>query len=271
MLKDLINKFLGATCRSRVNVPKTLLINFMTQGFFKAIHFPILIYGPCKIQKLSGRIIIPVDNNGKIKMGRLKIGICDPLRSIHNKSYICIIGNLIVGQEVVIRRGISLSVWGNLVVDDNVYIGDNCTIIATDSINIGKGVRVANNSTFMDTDFHYLIDLKTRKVRCNHAPIEIGDNCWIGGNCVIKKGSKLPQGTILAGPFSMVSKDYTSRIPEFSVIAGSPAKFLRDGLRRVNNYKSDIAITKDLNEKGEFVLDKNVDINDFCYSESNLI
>lgn len=117
----------------------------------------------------------------------------------------------------------------------------------------------------------YLIDLKTRKVKCNSAPIEIG------GNCVIKKGSRLPKGTILAGTFSMVNKDHTSLIPDYSVIAGSPANFLKEGLRRVkeglrrvNNHKSDIAITKCLNEKGEFVLDKNVDINGVCYPETNL-
>lgn len=56
---------MGRTCRSRVNVTKTILINFLTQGVFNAIHLPILIYGPCKIQKLSGRISIPVDCNDK--------------------------------------------------------------------------------------------------------------------------------------------------------------------------------------------------------------
>ena len=53
-------------------------------------------------------------------------------------------------------------------------------------------------------------------------PVNIGDNCWIGGSVTILPGVTIGDGcTIGAG--SVVVKD----IPSYSVAVGNPAKVIR--------------------------------------------
>lgn len=52
-----------------------------------------------------------------------------------------------------------------------------------------------------------------------------------------KKGSKLPPYTIVVGPYSSLSKDYTNSLPDYPMIGGNPAKFIKSGFREINNGK----------------------------------
>lgn len=220
---------------NRVNWYRTLQINFMLLPFRLAKKMPILIYGPCKLGALRGEVIFATEPY----RGMLKIGITDPFRSIDSISYIEHTGTISLGEEVVLRRGIHLVVLGKLSLGNHVYIGDNNAIYVKNNIIIGRGTRIGNNTTIMDTDFHYIVNTMDNSIKDNNAPIEIGEQNWIGGNCTIKKGTRTPKGTIIAGPYSMVGKDYTSLIKEYSLMAGSPAKLLIENVRRVNNTESE--------------------------------
>lgn len=245
----------------KLNYLKTLIINFRCLKLKDAILFPILIFGPCRLHHLRGKIKFDC----KVKTGQLLIGISDPVRSSFAKSYISLLGNMIIGSHVVIRRGIKLSITGTLVLRDSVFIGDNNTIICSDRIEIDKATRLANNVSVMDTDLHYVINIDTREIKNNHAPIYIGENNWIGTYTMVKKRTKTPKGTIIAGPFSSIGKDLTNKIPENSFIAGSPVKLIRTGFRRINNKQSDAIIAYHFNKfDSNFVLDDNFDIDKFC-------
>lgn len=261
-LKVLISKFFAFTTFDRLNYVKTVIINFMMFPFAKAIKFPIMIYGPCKLSSLKGRIII--DDNCFNK-GILKIGMSEPARSFHSKTFIRIDGDLVIHGEVGLRRGLSLHIDYGAIFElyDKAYLGDNNTFFVYNHVVIGKGVRMANNNLIMDTDWHYIINTKTGEVHPDMKPIVIGDNCWIGGNNVIKKGAVLPNGTILAGPFSMVSKDYSKLVPECSIIGGCPARLISSGFRRVNNVNSQVMLDKYFaKNKDLFIFDGNID--EFC-------
>ena len=52
--------------------------------------------------------------------------------------------------------------------------------------------------------------------------IIVGDNCWIGANCVITKGVTIGDGAII-GAGSIVTKD----IPAMTIAVGSPAKVVK--------------------------------------------
>ena len=245
----------------KLNWWKTILINFRLLPFKKAIIFPVLIFGKCKLHHLKGAIVF----NCPIQFGQLLIGLSDAVRSYDKSSYISLLGTLEVGKHVVLRRGIRLSVSGSLQLGDNVFISDNNTIICVDNVVIKNSTRFANNVTLMDTDFHYILNTITREVKQNHAPIEIGENNWIGSWTTIKKGAKTPKGTIIAGPFSTIGKDFIGRIPENSFLAGSPVKLIREGFRRVNSKESDALIRKHFCESAlPFVLSDDVDIDSFC-------
>ncbi len=232
MLRKSIAKLIIKYHKDRVNIIKTIFANFYFLSFHEAIKFPILIYGPCRIQGYGKIKLI-----GDIYRGMLKIGLSDPSRSCFDKTFLQIQGELICGKEVVIRRGGKIKVifQSKLILDDYVYIGDNNTLISRREIHIGKATRIGNNTTFMDYDFHYLVNIATKSVRDYCDIIEIGENNWIGGWCTVKKGTKTPRGTILAGPYSMISKNYIGKIPEYSIIGGTPAKLIVEGMRRINN------------------------------------
>ena len=266
MIKKIYNKIANLRFQDRINLYQTLLANLLLLPIKEAIKFPILIYGKCRKKDMYGKVIF----HSPVHTGMLKIGISDPVRSFDSKSFISICGILEIGDSVVLRKGISLLIKKNalLKLENDVYIGDNCTIIVADKIQIGRATRVGHNTTFMDTDFHSIINIKTREIKPNYASIYIGENNWIGGWCVVKKGTRTPMGTIIAGPYSMVSKNYIGKIPECSIIAGSPAKLLVDGMRRVNNVESDRIINNHYDSSREiFVLPDSVNLDTFCFPQ----
>lgn len=245
---------------NHVNWFRTLQINFMLLPFHVARKLPILIYGPCKLGVLRGDIIFEIEPY----RGMLKIGITDPFRSIDSVSYIEHRGTILLQEEVVLRRGLHMVVLGQLSLGNHVYIGDNNTIYVFKDVTIGSGTRIGNNTTIMDTDFHYIVNTTNNSIKGNNAPIEIGEQNWIGGHCTIKKGTKTPKGTIIAGPYSMTSKDYTQIIKEYSLIAGSPAKILIENVRRVNNTQSEQVLYKHFNHTTEQYIVSQDEIETFC-------
>ena len=263
MLKKILTKLHSYVNRRHLNYYKTFYINYMLLNWKDAMRFPILIYGDCHIDELEGT----VEFMHPITKGMLIIGEMDPVRSFYSKSFIKICGKLKIGKNVVLRKGIKLNVknTGVLELEVNVYVGNNITIITFGRTTIGAATRIGNNTTFMDTDFHYIINTETRTVRPNISTIKIGSNCWIGGNCTIKKGTNLPKGTILAGPYSMVGKDYTDKIPEFSIIGGSPAKLLVEHQRRINNDKVQSMLSKYFEyNKVPYAFDESINLDELC-------
>ena len=232
LLKKIFNKIVESYYGNRLNIFQTFWANFLYLPLSQAIKFPILVYGPCSISGM-GNIIF----SEKTYTGMLKLGLSDPVRSAFDKSFIRISGDLFCGNRVILRRGIKMEILerGEVHIANDVSIGHNVTIICRTHIQIGRATSVGNNTTFMDNDFHFVINTTTKTVKDFKDTIEIGVNNWIGGWCTIKKGTKTPMGTIIAGPYSMTSKNYIDKIPEYSIIGGSPAKLIVENMRRINN------------------------------------
>lgn len=56
----------------------------------------------------------------------------------------------------------------------------------------------------------------------SNGPIDIGNDVWIGAQCIILGGSKIGHGAVIAAN-SVVSGE----IPPYAIVGGSPAKILR--------------------------------------------
>lgn len=112
-----------------------------------------------------------------------------------------------------------------------IEIGEHCgisgsTIYAWDSIKIGKYTRVGANCKIIDNDFHP-VELEYRhkglnKEHTKRKPIVIGDDCFIGANSIILKGTKLGNNVIV-GAGSVVHGEW----PDNCIIAGNPAKLIK--------------------------------------------
>ncbi|WP_094571376.1 acyltransferase [Mucilaginibacter xinganensis] len=128
-------------------------------------------------------------------------------------------------------------------IGDRVYMG-NSSIIAKTGIILGNDIMVAWGVTFYDHDSHslnykdrdmdiqqtyadYLSEkgnyLKNKKWDVvNSKPIKIEDHAWIGAESMILKGVTVGVGAIV-GARSVVTKD----VPPFCIVAGNPAKIVR--------------------------------------------
>lgn len=112
-----------------------------------------------------------------------------------------------------------------------IEIGDGfgisgTTIYSTASITIGKNATIGANCKIIDNDFHPL-DAEQRRLNLNEehtarAPIEIGDNCFIGMNSIILKGTRIGNNVVV-GAGSVVHGTF----PDNCIIAGNPAKIIR--------------------------------------------
>ena len=127
---------------------------------------------------------------------------------------------------------------GRISIGRDCYLGENSRIWSAASIEIGNRVFISHNVNIHDTNAHsidpriryrHFVETMTtgfpreNTVDIVSAPIVIGDDVWIGFNSIILKGVKIGRGVIVAAG-SVVTKD----IPEFSIVAGNPAKIVKD-------------------------------------------
>ncbi|KRE47894.1 acyltransferase [Paenibacillus sp. Soil522] len=99
------------------------------------------------------------------------------------------------------------------------------TIYARKSIIIGDNTMIGGNTKIIDNDFHPVDPEVRRKTPNNHMgirPIEIGENVFIGCNCLILKGAKIGDNTVI-GAGSVVSGE----IPANCIAAGNPVRVVR--------------------------------------------
>lgn len=114
---------------------------------------------------------------------------------------------------------------GKIEIGDGFGISGS-TIYAFDSIKIGKNATIGANCKIIDNDFHPL-DPEQRRMSLNkeytkHRPIIIGDDCFIGMNSIILKGTTLGNNVVV-GAGSVVQGNF----PDNCIIAGNPAKIIK--------------------------------------------
>lgn len=93
-------------------------------------------------------------------------------------------------------------------------------------ITIGNRVKIGANTKIIDNDMHSMNpldrangdDLSNLKI----APVRIGDDCFIGAQSIILKGTILGKNCVV-GAGSVVHGTF----PSNAIIAGNPARIIR--------------------------------------------
>jgi acetyltransferase-like isoleucine patch superfamily enzyme len=128
-----------------------------------------------------------------------------------------------IGKRVVYYPGVWIMPCKNLVLGDDVDLSSGVIITTGGGVQIGKRTWVGYRSQILSVNhsippvpkrFSESTDIKKKVV--------IGDDVWIGANCLILPGVSIGEGAVVAGG-SVVTKD----VPDFSVVAGVPARILR--------------------------------------------
>ena len=97
------------------------------------------------------------------------------------------------------------------------------SLVCEERISIGDRVWVGANTVICDTDFHPLDPQRRRDqpLAAETAPIEIGDDVFIGMNALILKGVTIGAEAVV-GAGAVVTRD----VPARAIIAGNPARIL---------------------------------------------
>lgn len=104
-----------------------------------------------------------------------------------NSSLSCNHFRFYAGCRVTVNRGAKLYLGSG-------YMNYNGVLECYDTITIGNNVKIADNVFIRDSDGHNII----REGYSQSQPIINSDNCWIGLNCTILKGTELGEGCIVA-------------------------------------------------------------------------
>jgi len=107
-------------------------------------------------------------------------------------------------------------------ISDGVIINNNAVIIAESTrVHIGKDTIIGTDLTIYDSDFHNINPLIRRSGIPKSAPVEIGENVFIGSKVTILKGVRIGNNSVIAFG-SLVTKS----IPDNTVAGGVPAKII---------------------------------------------
>lgn len=136
-------------------------------------------------------------------------------------------GRIEVGENTLFQP----HCWLTLDLDKaRITIGENCfinlgvMIAAQDHVSIGDWTMIANGC-FIGDAAHRFDDPNTPvplQGFTTKGPVEIGENVWLGVNCVVTSGVTIGDRCVI-GAGSVVTTD----IPANSIAAGAPAKVIK--------------------------------------------
>ncbi|QPC89333.1 DapH/DapD/GlmU-related protein [Mesorhizobium sp. INR15] len=133
--------------------------------------------------------------------GTIKLGSLVSFRGFGSRSWFHVLGNasLSIGSRSFINSGVMIDVSAAVSIGKNCLIGD-CVVI-------------------QDSNYHEIDEGSGVKTKA----VVIGDNVWIGRNSIILPGVEIGDHSVV-GAGSVVTKS----VPPRSLIAGNPAKLIRE-------------------------------------------
>lgn len=117
---------------------------------------------------------------------------------------------------------------GRIFIGNNTTAESGCEFASCEgkSVNIGNDCMLANSVDIRNTDSHSILNDRGERINLA-ADITIGNHVWIGIRCLILKGTTIPDNCVV-GAQSIVTG--TLRATENVLIAGSPAKIIKEGI-----------------------------------------
>lgn len=148
--------------------------------------------------------------------------------------------DIVIGNKVWMWGTLNSQSNGKIVFEDFTKIGGGSVINCVESVTIGKYTAIADNVHITDNNNHPVNPEYRKFMRINgdndsrlwkhsaHAPVILGENCWIGRNVSIMKGVTIGDNTVVAAN-SVVTKS----IPANCIAAGNPAKVVKTDIDQI--------------------------------------
>ena len=135
------------------------------------------------------------------------------------------------GKIRTINRRVNFGSGRNIEIGDESGIGAN-TKIPPETI-IGNNVILSRNCFILRANHKYErtdIPINDQGMK-NILQTVIEDDCWIGMNTLLTPGRHVRKGTIVA-----MGSVLTKNFPEYSIVGGNPAKFIKSRLNDKESY-----------------------------------
>jgi acetyltransferase-like isoleucine patch superfamily enzyme len=137
------------------------------------------------------------------------------------------ISGLAMVSPTDLRLGADSSIAAHAYVTGTVHTGDDCTInvftVVRGTVTLGDGVRIGAHSSLLGFNHSFAPDRPVFKQPGTERGITVGDDVWIGSHVVIVDGVTIGSHAVI-GAGSVVTRD----VPDWAVVAGNPARPLRD-------------------------------------------
>lgn len=141
-----------------------------------------------------------------------------------------------IGEGSRLHHHVIITAWKNhftgendadLVIGEGADIGEYTHITAMGHMRIGKNLLTGRWVTITDnshgeTDYDTLQQPPLMRMVTSKGPVIIGSNVWIGDKATILPNVTIGDGAVIAAN-SVVTKD----VPAYSVVAGNPAKIIK--------------------------------------------
>ena len=138
---------------------------------------------------------------------------------------------IVLGARCSVEHDVYFKVSGgyseqiSIQIGSGSFIGSGCEFNALSRIEIGQSCLIASGCRLIDHDHGTERGSPMKDQPERSADIHLGDDVWLGVNCVVLKGVSIGTGAIVAAG-AVVTRD----VPPFAIAAGIPARVLR--LRR---------------------------------------
>lgn len=126
-----------------------------------------------------------------------------------------------VGESPFVAPIFNCDYGKNIHVGDNFLANYNVTILDIAPVYVGNHVMIGPG-TLISTVGHPLSPKGRREHLGIAKPVTIGNDVWIGGNCIILPGVTIGNNVVVAAG-AVVTKD----VPDNCVVGGVPAKFIK--------------------------------------------
>jgi acetyltransferase-like isoleucine patch superfamily enzyme len=124
--------------------------------------------------------------------------------------------NAVIEDFSTINNGV-----GDVIIGNDTLIGMGNVIIGP--VTIGNNVIFAQNIVASGLNHDYNdVNIPISKQKILVSPIVVEDDCWIAANSIITSGVTIGKHSVVAGG-SVVTKN----VPPYSVVAGNPAKVIK--------------------------------------------
>jgi len=131
-----------------------------------------------------------------------------------------------LGERVLLEAEVYLKLvedTATLKLGDHTFVGRGVEFDIMCGVSVGRHSLIAPGCFITDHVHGIRPDLRMDQQPCHAKPVVIGSDVWLGAGAVVLPGVKIGDGAVV-GANSVVTAD----VAPYAVVAGAPARFLRN-------------------------------------------